>query len=312
MHGPVLPAATEAPAATEPELPWGSGAWNAREFRAHGLTPPAEALADEVRIQAAEAARMASRGPAAAPVRGPSFTTFRESAAVRRSAPVPPGGPVPARPGAPAPRGPPAPGHVCPGAYLSLGYLKLFNDPAFSYFEWNYLKQVERLLGDLWHLIQGGYDANCADLWYQICRLLELDEKVIRELWILLHGGAVGRALANEVMWGLLTREALEANYLNLSNCLSVKLKDARRRMDRPPARHEDRGYWGWDKYTAPDRPQWAASSVPQVPGWFYTRSMHNHPLPPPGCWGLPADPHEVPARRQRYARSSSQPAGGA
>ena len=107
-----------------------------------------------------------------------------------------------------------------PGAYMSLGYLKQWNDPAFHYFEWHYLKNIEDLLANKWHLLQGGFTQKCADLWYQICRLLELDQKVTRELWILLHGGAVGRALANECLWSLLSVEALEANYLNLSNSL--------------------------------------------------------------------------------------------
>ena len=87
-----------------------------------------------------------------------------------------------------------------PGAYMSLGYLKQWNDPAFRYFEWNYLKAIDDILGNKWHLLQGGYDQNCVNLWCQVCRLLELDEKVVRELWIMLHGGAVGRALANECL----------------------------------------------------------------------------------------------------------------
>ena len=176
---------------------------------------------------------------------------------------------------------------------MSLGYLKQWNSPAFHYFEWHYLKNIEDLLANKWHLLQGGYSQNCVNLWYQICRLLELDQKVTRELWILLHGGAVGRALANECLWSLLTKEALETSYLNLSNRLSVKIKDARRRMDRPLANHIDRVNWGWERYTTPDRPQWAASSIPTVPGWWYQRSLHNHPLAPPRCWSLP----EVPLR---------------
>ena len=195
---------------------------------------------------------------------------------------------------------------------MSLGYLKQWNDPAFHYFEWHYLKNIEDLLANKWHLLQGGYSQNCVNLWYQICRLLELDQKVIRELWILLHGGVVGRALANECLWSLLSVEALEANYLNLSNCLSVKIKDARKRMDRPPANHQDRASWGWDRYTTPDRPHWAASSSPQESGWWYLKSQHNHPLPPPRCWGgNAAQPVPGgPGMPQRQVRAVSQPPG--
>ena len=37
------------------------------------------------------------------------------------------------------------------------GHLKQWSDPAFHYFEWHYLKNIEDLLGNKWHLLQGGF-----------------------------------------------------------------------------------------------------------------------------------------------------------
>ena len=92
----------------------------------------------------------------------------------------------------------------------TLGWLKHKKDPKFPYFEIMHLRLLNNFLTEKWALIQGGMKDEALNLWIQVTRVLELDNKARRDLFLLAQSDLVGRTHANKLLWDLLTGPALE------------------------------------------------------------------------------------------------------
>ena len=117
--------------------------------------------------------------------------------------------------------------------------------------------------------------------------VLELDTKARRDLMLLAHSGYVGRTEANFILWNVLTKEALDVPYTNLSSLVSNRVHAARQQFDRPPNWNADFKYWGWDKYLHP-RPlvaPFAPGAVPEAGTFEIQTGDGEVPLAPPMCW---------------------------
>ena len=171
----------------------------------------------------------------------------------------------------------------------TLGWLKHLQDPAFEYWEWQYLQQIHRCLTEKWWILQSGVDKEALDEWLRVMRILELDPKARRDLFLLLQAGVVGRAHANKLLWNLLTGPALDPKYEDLSNPVTHLVYKARRDFDRPPRQHGDLGWWGWTCYETLYKKdlRWHPQATPRVP-WTVHTGPANEPLPPPEGFGLP------------------------
>ena len=171
----------------------------------------------------------------------------------------------------------------------TLGWLKHLEDPAFPYWEWQYLQQIHRFLTDKWWILQSGVDKQALDEWLRVMRVLELDPKARRDLFLLLQAGVVGRAHANKLLWHLLTGPAVDPDYVDLSNLVTHLVYRARRTFDRPPRQHGDLGWWSWSCYETLYRKdlKWHPQAVPRGP-WTITTGPANEPLPPPAGFGIP------------------------
>ena len=123
-----------------------------------------------------------------------------------------------------------------------LGLLKDAGDPHFEYFELEYLKWVHKTLTEDWHIVQSGVNLEGTDKWIEIFLYLELDQIAQMDLVLLAQQSTSGRALANEVLWEALTTVALVRTYKDLSNWVTRKCHQYRKRLDRPPRSHKDRG----------------------------------------------------------------------
>ena len=66
-----------------------------------------------------------------------------------------------------------------------MGWLKHKRDPIFQYYEIMYLKLLNNFLTEKWAIIQGGMKADALNLWIQVARVLELDNKARRDLFLL-------------------------------------------------------------------------------------------------------------------------------
>ena len=101
---------------------------------------------------------------------------------------------------------------------------------------------------------------------------------------LLAHEGLAGRSEANEILWELLSVWALRPEYEDLSHKATHLVSQARRKIERPPEEHWDRGRWRWSHYYEPRHPQWSPKAVPK----HYTvlKGPGGVPLPPPQCWG--------------------------
>ena len=116
--------------------------------------------------------------------------------------------------------------------------------PAFRFFEIEHFKYLQWTLTHQWHLLQGGDDRLTSTLWLRILQALEVDAKGITDLFLLAQCEEVGRSEANEILWGLMTNQALDQEYKDLSNYVSNQVHRARRSFERPPEAHWDRGTW--------------------------------------------------------------------
>ena len=165
----------------------------------------------------------------------------------------------------------------------TIGILKKYEHPDFTFYEYRYLVWVRDVLTIEWPFIQGGCDNKALDCWMTIFWVLELDRKAQLDLMLLAHQGEVGRCEANEVLWQLLSIWALKPNYEDLSNKCTSMVYEARRHIDRPPKNHFDSWGWSWARYCVPRHPQWSPTAVPRDvrvktgPGGV--------PLAPPTCW---------------------------
>ena len=105
-------------------------------------------------------------------------------------------------------------------------------------------------------------------------------------MFLLAHSGLVGRTVANEILWKILSWWALDPRYEDLSHKMSSFCNWARRRFERPPRNHQDLWWWSWRCYEVPDRNQWSPLEVPRVP-WSLREGDDGRPLPPPECWNV-------------------------
>ena len=169
----------------------------------------------------------------------------------------------------------------------TLGWLKHLNDPYFEYFEYHYLKVIHRFLTDRWWILQSGFDEEALQEWMQVMKVLELDKKATMDLILLAQSGLPGRCKANEVLFQLLSKEALDPTYEDLSHKVSNAVGWARRSFDRPPREHGDLKWWWWTCYDEPYARdlRWSPLQVPRGV-WTLQQGPGGRPLAPPGCWG--------------------------
>ena len=175
----------------------------------------------------------------------------------------------------------------------TIGWLKHLKDPGFGYFEWQFRKQIHSFLTEKWYLLHSGRSQDALDLWLRAMKVMELDCKSMRDLFLLLQTGLVGRAHANRILWKILSGPAIDGQYRDLNNKVTHEIYNARRLFDRPPREHADLRTWTWDSYQ--DLPlryeKWAPNRVPRGV-WTLTMGPGGMPLEPPDCWGpilLPA-----------------------
>ena len=109
-------------------------------------------------------------------------------------------------------------------------------DPFFVYYEHLYLKNLHKFLTEKWWILQGGHNREAVKEWLLVLKLLELDNKAKRDLFLMAQSGPVGRAQANKVLWKALTGPALEPDYPDLSNLVTHEVYKARKTFDRPPS----------------------------------------------------------------------------
>ena len=168
----------------------------------------------------------------------------------------------------------------------TLGWLKHLRDPKWEFFEWQYLNVIHKFLTDRWWILQSGSDDEALQQWILVMKILELDNKAKRDLFLLAQSGIVGRGHANKILWRLLTNEALDPAYQDLSRLVTNFVYAARRDFDRPPREHADLRWWGWRCYSSPWRRdlRWLPTAVPTVP-WDLCLADGGEPLPPPRCF---------------------------
>ena len=197
-------------------------------------------------------------------------------------------GPAAGAQGLPAEPQEPDPQHYVPPTEVltTLGWMKYLEVPYFEYFEWKHLKVVNWFLTDKWPLLQAGNDEEALDLWIKATRVLELDNKARRDLFLLAQSGYVGRTLANKVLFESLNVQAADRQYRDLSNLVSHEVYKHRRVFDRPPRKHGDLACWTWESYISPPAHllKWAPDQVPRAPE--IVTGPGGKPLPPPACWG--------------------------
>ena len=130
--------------------------------------------------------------------------------------------------------------------------------------------------------------AEALELLLELFAVLELDRKAQLDWFLLAITGLVGRTEANEVLWELLTTEALGLEATTLSNLLSSRCSAARKNFERPPAEHPFRRQWGWARLEVPRNPHFSPrdpctndqdlplcanpGGVPRTPPWCYMR----------------------------------------
>ena len=172
----------------------------------------------------------------------------------------------------------------------TLGWLKFMEDPAYLYFEWQYRQQIHMFLTEKWWILQSGWGEDALKLWLLVMKVLEFDLKSMRDMFLLLQTGFVGRAHANKVLWHLLSGPALDGQHKDLNNLVTNMIYKARRDFDRPPREHRDLSWWSWSCYQYlynRDKP-WGPDQVPDR-YWVLSMGPGGRPLPPPRCWG----PHQ-------------------
>ena len=76
-----------------------------------------------------------------------------------------------------------------------MGLLKYLGDDAFPYFEYMYLKAIHYFLTQRWWILQGGVDEVALGDLVRVLRMLELDQKARRDLFLLAQSGQAGRTM---------------------------------------------------------------------------------------------------------------------
>ena len=181
--------------------------------------------------------------------------------------------------------------------------MQKMKDPAFRYYEWQFLMSIKRILVWEWLAMQCGYDHKALQKWIFTFRILELDRKAQRDLMLLAHSGKVGRTKANRILHETLYDKALSEKYWDLSHCVTSSVLWARKCMDRPPRMHKHLWEPGWEwihyLHCFPSDLPFAPDSVPDdahLP--IHQDPATRVPLAPPNCWWRPA--RELPAARPR------------
>ena len=168
----------------------------------------------------------------------------------------------------------------------TLGYLKYYGSTKFAWFEWHYLTFLHKCLTEDWLELQSGTSAQTMSNIITIFEVLELDRKARVDMMLLYHTGIVGRTLANELMWELLSTWATDPRYLDLSRKVSHECGRARRSFERPPFMHNDMHWWSWECLQLPywQLMHWSPSAVPQRE-FDLVMESNGMPVRPPNCW---------------------------
>ena len=167
--------------------------------------------------------------------------------------------------------------------------------PDFLYYEFKFLKRVQKTLTADWATVQGGFDGQAKVIWIEIFRTLELDKKAQADLFLLAHQGIAGRSEANEILWSVRT------SYRDLSHHCSSRVGDARQYLDRPGPQHwswNTSAPWTWSRYDTPRNPTFSPLAVPRA--YNLVTGPGGIPLAPPDLWqaaSLPAGPPPLRAR---------------
>ena len=111
---------------------------------------------------------------------------------------------------------------------------------------------IHKFLTERWWVLQSGTGDEALEQWILVMKVLELDNKAKRDLFLLAQSGIVGRGHANKILWRLLTNEALDPAYQDLSRLVTNLVYSARRDFDRPPREHADLRWWSWRCYDSP------------------------------------------------------------
>ena len=169
-----------------------------------------------------------------------------------------------------------------------MGWLKYLEDTALPYFEYMYLKTIHYFLTQRWWILQGGVDEVALKDWILVLKMLELDKKARRDLFLLAQSGQVGRTHANKILWHLLSGPALDPLYVDLSNLVTHEVFKARKQFDRPPRQHRHLEWWWWTCYETPYKwdLKWSPGEVPSG-AWHRKEGAGGQPLQPPDCWGF-------------------------
>ena len=102
--------------------------------------------------------------------------------------------------------------------------MKILDVPNWEYFEWRYKKVLHLSLTSKWKDLQGKRDPATTKWWRGLFRMLELDRRSQRDLWLLAQSGVVGRTYFNMLMWEILSVSAAAPDYEDLSHLVSNKV----------------------------------------------------------------------------------------
>ena len=108
---------------------------------------------------------------------------------------------------------------------------------AFPYFEHMYLKAIHNFLTERWWTLQGAVDDVALQEWILVLKILEVDTKARRDMFLLAQSGQVGRTHASKILWQLLSGHALDPACVDLSSLVTHEVYKARKNFDRPPSR---------------------------------------------------------------------------
>ncbi len=70
-------------------------------------------------------------------------------------------------------------------------------------------------------------------------KVLELDQKAQKGMFLLVQSGHVGRTQANKLRWHLLSGPTIDSAYWDLPNLVAHKVYQAKQEFDQPPRQHQ-------------------------------------------------------------------------
>ena len=152
---------------------------------------------------------------------------------------------------------------------------------------WMFLTWVKECLVTHWPLIQGGYGQDAVMKWYEIFLTFDLDNKAQADIMLLAQAGVAGRTRANKILWDLLSRWGLQADFPMIRHKITNEVKWHRREFERPPRGHPDLPKWGWEKYdeVPKDLLPFSPKEVPPEGKYKIVVDKDGLPLAPPKCW---------------------------